>query len=70
MEIKVKARSDCVRMSEAKNTGIVLESFKVIPFYGTDTTKGELISKNFLSASPNTDDIDSFTDMAAHLTTR
>ena len=47
MEIKVKARSDCVRMSEAKNTGIVLESVKFIPFNGTDTTKGGVNPQEF-----------------------
>ena len=34
-------------MSEAKKAGTVLESVKVIPFYGTDTTKGGVEPREF-----------------------
>ena len=34
-------------MSEAKKVGTVLESAKVIPFYGTDTTKGGVEPREF-----------------------
>jgi len=35
------------RMSEAKKTETVLESVKVIPYYGTDTTTGGVEPQEF-----------------------